>query len=115
MAFRRAGRVDEVPPGRTKYCTVAGKPVLLANWAGHVFATEGLCPHRRNPLEGARIWEWLVDCPWHHFQYDVRTGENHYPGNVYPADVPALQRQLHPLKTYAVELRGPEIWVDVDR
>lgn len=112
MPFRLAGHVDEVPPGTTRFLTLAGKPVLLANWAGRIFASEGLCPHRRNPLEGARVWEWLVDCPWHHFQYDLRTGANHYPSNVYPGDLTALREQIRPLKMYPVEVRDTEIWVD---
>jgi len=52
-----------------------GKPVILANYEGRIYALHGLCPHRCNPLEGAVMWDHLVDCPFHHFQYDVRTGE----------------------------------------
>jgi nitrite reductase/ring-hydroxylating ferredoxin subunit len=114
MPFEKLGRVDEIPPGSTKFSTVRGRPVLLANYAGRIFAMHGICPHRRNPLEGAQLWDHLVDCPWHHFQYDVRTGENYYPKNVYPRDLPALQKQLEPLRIYPVELRGAEVWVDLD-
>ena len=113
MAFEYAGRVDEVPPGRTKFCCLNGAPVLLANLSGEVCAVHGRCSHQGQPLEGAILWGNLVDCPWHHFQYDVRTGENYYPANVYPKDVPELRSQLRPLRTYPVEVRGAEIWVDV--
>jgi 3-phenylpropionate/trans-cinnamate dioxygenase ferredoxin component len=106
--------VEEVPLGTTRYCTVDGKPVLLANDGGDIFAMDGLCPHRLYPLEGAGLWQGIVDCPWHHFQYDVRTGENLYPANVYPRDSPELLEQVSPLKCYKVELREGEIWVDLD-
>jgi nitrite reductase/ring-hydroxylating ferredoxin subunit len=114
MPFHRAGRVEHVPPGRTSFWTLDGRPVLLANFEGRIYALSGLCPHRLNPLEGAVLWDHLVDCPWHHFQYDVRTGENVFPKNVYPRDLPVLQKQLQPLETYRVELRGSEIWVELD-
>jgi 3-phenylpropionate/trans-cinnamate dioxygenase ferredoxin component len=107
------GRVEEVPPGHTKFCWIEGKPLIIANWAGRIFALDGICPHRLNPLEGATVCEYLLDCPWHHFQYDVRTGENHYPKNVYPRDYSALQEQVRPLRTYRVELIGSEILVDL--
>lgn len=113
MPFRKAGLVDEVPPGCTRYRVIEGTPVLLVNQAGRIYATAGLCPHRGNPLRGATVCEHLVDCPWHHFQYDVRTGENHYPRNVYPPDL-ALTAQLRPLRVYNVEVRHGEIWVDLD-
>jgi len=62
----------------------------------------------------------LLDCPWHHFQYDIRiqydirTGENYFPKNVYPKDYAKLEEQLRPLRTYRVELRESELWVDLD-
>ncbi len=28
--------------------------------------------------DGAVLWGPLIDCPWHHFQFDCRTGENHF-------------------------------------
>lgn len=114
MGFHRAGRVDEVPPGQTRFVQVNGTPVLLANRAGEIYALYGLCSHRGHPLEGATLWDDLVDCPWHHFQYDLRTGGNYYPKNVYPRDLPSLQGQVAPLRTYRVELRDAEIWVEVE-
>lgn len=87
--------------------------MVLANWRGRIYALFGICPHKLNPLDGARLWENLLDCPWHHYQYDIRTGENHFPRNVYPKDLPYLGQQLKPLETYPVELREGEIWVNV--
>lgn len=109
MPFYKAGRVDEIPPGHME-----GKPLVLAHWAGRFFALEGLCPHRQNPLEGAVLWDHLLDCPWHHFQHDIWTGENYFPKNVYPKDYAKLERQLRPLRTDRAELRESELWVDLD-
>lgn len=113
MAFQKLARVDDVPPGRTRYVQLPGKPVLLANFEGVIYAVSGICLHQMNPLEGAIMWGPFIDCPFHHFQYDCRTGENHFPANVYPKDMPHLRDQLRPLKPYKVEIRGGEVWVDV--
>lgn len=113
MAFQKLARLQDVPPGQTKFVCTATKPVVLANWKGGIYALYGLCPHRNNLLEGARLWDNLLDCPWHHYQYDVRTGANYFPANVYPKDLPHLRQQLKTLETYPVELREGEIWVDV--
>ena len=114
MAFQKLARAEEVPPGQTKFLCVGVAPVILANWAGQIYALYGLCPHRNNPLEGATMWDHLLDCPWHHFQYDVRTGENYFPKNVYPMDYPRLLEQLRPLKTYPVQLQDGDVWVDLE-
>ena len=113
MAFVRIALAEEIPPGRTAFRYIDSTPVLLANVGGQFFALHGFCPHRGYPLDGACLYEYLLDCPWHHFEYNVRTGENHYPRNVYPSDIPRLQEQLRPLRTYTVDVRGGEIWVDL--
>jgi nitrite reductase/ring-hydroxylating ferredoxin subunit len=113
VAFQKVARVEEIPPGRTKFLHVGKQPVILANFQGRIYALFGLCPHQNNPLEGATMWDNLIDCPFHHFQYDVTTGENHYPRNVYPKDYTRLEAQLRPIATYAVELREGEVWVDL--
>jgi hypothetical protein len=71
---------------------------------------------RRARLPGAPsgACQPLFDCPFHHFQYDVTTGENFFPRNVYPKDYKRLEAQLRPLRTYAVELRDGEVWVDLE-
>jgi len=38
-----------------------------------------ICPYRFNPLEGAVLWGPLIDCSWHHFQFDRRTGVITFP------------------------------------
>lgn len=114
MALVRIARTEEVPSGQTRFFRIAGQPVLVANVGGEFFATYGLCPHRGNPLEGATLIDSLLDCPWHHFQYDVRTGENHFPRNVYPEDLPVLKAQLRPLEKYRVEVRDGEVWADLE-
>ena len=109
----KLARAAEVPPGRTRFVCAARAPLILANYQGRIYALDGLCPHQNNPLEGAVLWGSLLDCPFHHFQYDVRTGENHFPNNVYPKDMPNLQRHLCSLRTYRVEIRDGDVWVDL--
>jgi 3-phenylpropionate/trans-cinnamate dioxygenase ferredoxin subunit len=114
VPWHKLARVEEVPPGRTKFVCAGERPVIVSNYGGRIYALYGLCPHRNNPLEGAAMWDHLIDCPWHHFQYDVRTGENHFPKNVYPKDYPRLEEQLRPLKTYPVRVEDGEIWVELE-
>lgn len=113
MDFQKLARAEEIPPGRTKLVRARAGPVILANWAGVIYALQGQCPHQDNSLEGALVWDYLLDCPWHHFQYDVRNGENHYPRNVYPEDMPRLGSQVQPLRTFPVQVREGEVWVDL--
>src|SRR3990172_3868830 len=69
---------------------------------------------RGGPWEGGAVWKGMLECPWHHFQYNLATGENVYPKRVYPLDVqPRLKRQVRSLRTYPIRERDGYIEVGV--
>lgn len=110
MALRRVARAEEIPPGQVRHFEIDGVAVVVAHWNDRFYALAGICPHQNLPLQGARLWDRWLTCPWHNYQYDVASGENHFPRCVYPAD---LQERARPLVSYRVERRGEEIWVDL--
>jgi nitrite reductase/ring-hydroxylating ferredoxin subunit len=88
---------------------VGRKPVLLARLDdGTVVAASAVCPHRGEDLSGGMLYFGAIDCPLHHYLYDLRTGENRYPRNVYPVDLAA---DLKPLPLYPV--REKDGWIEV--
>ncbi len=111
LRFARAARIEEVPAGTSKLVLVEDRKVLLANWEGRIYGFVAVCPHQHNPLEGARVWDGMLQCPWHHFRYDLRTGQNLYPSNVYPTDDPRLLEQIQPVHTYPLRVHNGEIFV----
>ena len=113
MPFVQLAWVGEVPPGQTLYVTVENGPVVLANYQGTVYALSGLCLHKLNPLDGATLRGPHIDCPYHHYQYDVRTGANHYPQCALQMAGSALDGEFKPLMIYPVEVRDGEIWVNI--
>jgi 3-phenylpropionate/trans-cinnamate dioxygenase ferredoxin component len=106
--------VGAIPPGQMQMVQVGECPILIVNEEGVFYALQGLCAHQQLPLVGGKVWRGVLDCPWHHFQYDIRTGENLYPRRVYPLDaLPQLRNQIAALQTYPVRVVGEEIQVGV--
>jgi 3-phenylpropionate/trans-cinnamate dioxygenase ferredoxin subunit len=96
-------------PGALAKILLAGQPVLLARLEdGTVAAASAVCPHRGEDLSGGRLYLGAIDCPLHHYLYDLRTGVNRYPREVFPADLAA---RLEPLPLYPVKEEGGWIWV----
>ncbi len=110
MPLHRVARTEDVPTGQTRFFCIDGRPLMIAHWSDRFFALAGLCPHKGFELHGAILWDHLITCPWHQFQYDIRTGENHFPKNVYPG---GLEQDPKPLETYRVEVKESEIWVEL--
>jgi len=113
VAFQKLARLEEIPPGQTRYFPRPGGPILLAHFEGSIYAVSGICPHQLNPLEGAALVGPFIDCPWHHFQFDCRSGANCFPTNAYPVDLQDFRRQLISLRSYPVEMRDGDVWVDL--
>ena len=72
--FIHIAHVDEVPAGQGRVFKVLGKSVALFNVAGRYFAINNICPHEGGPLAKGRIKGYVVSCPWHDLQFDVRSG-----------------------------------------
>ncbi|HJZ91106.1 MAG TPA: Rieske (2Fe-2S) protein [Gemmataceae bacterium] len=108
-SFRKALPSIDLGPGALTKVIVAGKPVLLARLEdGTVAAASAVCPHRGEDLSGGHIYMGAIDCPHHHYLYDLRTGVNRYPRDVFPADLAA---GVAPLPLYAVKEEGGWIWI----
>lgn len=70
------GRVEDVPPGRAATVELAGGGELaLFNVGGEFYAIENFCPHKGAPLADGNLRGCIVECDWHGWQFDVRTGQ----------------------------------------
>jgi nitrite reductase (NADH) small subunit len=71
----RVASVEEILVGRGKSVEVDGLPLAVFNAGGGRYqALSGSCPHEGGPLgDGALLGESVV-CPWHGFDFDVRSG-----------------------------------------
>lgn len=73
--FVRVATIDEIPPGRGKVVEIAGREVAVFNAGGRFFASGTVCPHEGGPLGEGTVEAEIVICPWHGFDFDLRTGD----------------------------------------
>ena len=94
MVEHIVGRVGDIPDGGSLIVEVEGRSIGVFNVNGEFFAVRNRCSHQGAPLctgdvlptlraEGlpnGRIREYfdeenpVVACPWHGWEYDLRTG-----------------------------------------
>ena len=92
MAAHIVAAVDDIPPGKRKLVEVNGRAIVVFNLGGDFFALANRCPHRggslyhgiqtglvhsRSPGDYcySRLGE-MVKCPWHGWEFDIRTGKS---------------------------------------
>ena len=72
--FVEVAKTTDLPVGRAKVVSAAGRTIALYHTAAGFFATANTCAHRGGPLgEGDLLGNEIV-CPWHLWGFDVATG-----------------------------------------
>ena len=66
----------DVAPGTGKTVSVEGRELAVFNVDGTFHVLDNECPHRGGPLGEGELEGCLLTCPWHAWQFDVRTGES---------------------------------------
>ena len=73
--FVPVAKAAELAPGQMKWVAVNGERLVLANVEGAYYAISDVCGHRNAPLSRGKLNGYLIECPLHFAQFDVRTGE----------------------------------------
>ena len=76
MAWHRIANIADCPPGEGMEAFADERVVALFNVDGEFFALDGVCPHQGGPLGQGELTGCIVTCPWHGWQFDVRTGQH---------------------------------------
>jgi 3-phenylpropionate/trans-cinnamate dioxygenase ferredoxin subunit len=132
----------EIPPGGRKIVTIERRQIGIFNVDGEYFALRNRCPHQGAALcEGhvlaalestgpgdLRLADGrLLQCPWHGWEFDVRTGQSWcepqrtrvraYPVRVVEpgeaARFPGLVPGPHVAETYPVSVQQRQIVVEL--
>jgi 3-phenylpropionate/trans-cinnamate dioxygenase ferredoxin subunit len=73
--FVPVAKAAELLPGQMKWVAVDRERVVLANVEGSFYALRDVCGHRQAPLSRGKLSGYLIECPLHFAQFDVRSGE----------------------------------------
>ena len=96
--FVKVASVSELSPGSAKVVEVSGKTIALFNVGGTVYAIDNTCLHQGGPLGEGELMGDVVVCPWHQWEYNVRTGE-------------VVGNSFVKVKVYPVQVEGSDIKV----
>ena len=97
--FAFIATLGEVPPGRGIVRTIDGLEVLICNVAQQIHIVENRCSHMNKPLGQGKLSGFLVTCPFHAGQFDIRDGS--------PRCFPASR----PIRTFQARVIDNQIWI----
>ncbi len=94
----KVAAVDEIARGSGKKVEVEGDEIAIFNFNGIFYAISDICPHRGAPLSEGFLDAGKVFCPWHCFDFNLKTGEC--------TTVPSLS-----VRTYELKIEGDDILI----
>ncbi len=98
--FVRVAATSEVKPGTAVVAEVNGKTIAVFNVEGSYFAVDNTCVHRGGPLGEGEVEGDVVTCPWHGWQFNVKTGA-------------CINNPAAKVGSYLVKVEGTDIKVQV--
>ena len=102
MTLQKAAILSDLKPDEITGIEITGTRIALYLVDGQPYATSDMCTHQECPLsEEGEVVGGDVHCLCHGSKFNIRTGE--------VIDPPAME----PLPTYAVEVRGQDVLVDL--
>ena len=67
---------DDVSEGSPAVVDVNGTEIAIFQLEGEYFAIQNTCPHQGGPLGSGKVEDECVYCPWHGWQFDLKSGEH---------------------------------------
>jgi 3-phenylpropionate/trans-cinnamate dioxygenase ferredoxin component len=101
VTTRTVAKLSELAEATPTRVDVDGVPVCLVRLGGAVKAVHDTCSHQQWSLADGMVWDNAVECSLHGSTFDLDTGQ--------PSSLPALK----PVPTFAVELDGDDVRLDV--
>jgi nitrite reductase/ring-hydroxylating ferredoxin subunit len=67
----------EISPLELKAITIGGKKICIVRTSEGFFGIADRCPHQGGPLSEGICTEYgTVICPWHQYEFDLKTGRD---------------------------------------
>lgn len=76
MAWQKVLDSGSLGEGQSVEILLGGNIVAIFRHAGELFAIDGVCMHQGGPLARGKLANGTVQCPWHGWMYELKTGNN---------------------------------------
>ncbi len=111
------GSADMLADGEMREIHVGDRPALLARIEGAYYVTQARCPHLGGRLARGKLEGYVITCPQHRSQFDMRDGHNIQ----WTPKLPRLARTLSQAMQKPTDLRAfpsrvddGQVWVLLD-
>lgn len=99
MPWVKACEEKDVPPGASKIVQIRQWELSLFHLDDGIYCIDNVCPHHGGPLAEGFIRDGHVLCPWHAWEFNIRSGIMSFNKDVC-------------VSTFPCRIEKGEIWVE---
>ena len=99
-SYVKVATVSQIAPGTGMVANINDKEVAVFNVDGTFYAIDNVCKHRGGPLGEGELEGDMVTCPWHAWQYNVKSGN-------------CLTKEGIKMDTYEVQVEGDDVKIAI--
>lgn len=70
----KLAHINNIPEGKSIVVNAGENEIALYKIQGQIYALNNACPHMGGPLGEGDIENFCVTCPWHGWEFDIKTG-----------------------------------------
>ena len=100
MAWHKAAKVSDIADGASQAFEIAAHSIALFRIQEKFYAIDNHCMHRGGPLADGHLEGNTVTCPWHAWQFDVKSGECH-----------TMQGEKQ--RCYTTKIEADDVFIDI--
>jgi len=115
--WKAAGAEDMLADGSMTEVALGDTRVLLARAQGNYYALQARCTHMGGTLAKGKLNDFVVQCPRHGSQFDLRDGHV----VAWITKIAGIARKMaeavkkpEGLRTYHTQVKDGQVWVEVD-
>ncbi len=75
VVWIKVGLASEIKPNFAKTILIGEQVIAIFNLNNKFFAISAKCQHQGGPLGQEQAQDGNIQCPWHRWVYDIRTGK----------------------------------------
>lgn len=109
MDYTKVLTVDAIANGSKRIVTVNDKKIMLARVEDVYYAIDNVCPHMGGSLADGILKEYVITCPRHGSQFDIRDGHVIKRGKI-----AFIKVKVENCETYAVKIEGKDVFIGIE-
>ncbi len=98
--WHKVGKLDDFNAAPAQVVEIEGQSIAIFKIRVEFYAIDAVCPHQGGPLQEGSVDDLVVTCPWHAWQFNLKTGQCESSPDIHQ-------------KTFPIKITGMDLLIEI--